>query len=90
MQTQKELKSVNPGTVIPGCNSQKANPTGVHWLRNSFDFKRLDVIIAMVSKFFGVCELSYNGILSYTARYVWQSGVSLCFDEDPELRRKTY
>jgi len=90
MQTQKELKSVNPGTVIPGCNSQKGNLTGVHWLRNSFDFKCLDVVIAMVSRFFGVCELSYNGILSYTARYVWQSGVSLCFDEDPELRLKSH
>lgn len=90
MVAQTELKTVNPGTVIPGCNSQKGNPTGVHWLRNSFDFKSLDSVMAMVCSFFGVCEICYNGILSYTARYVWQSGVSLCFDEDPEIRQKSH
>ena len=94
METQTELKSGNPGIVIPGCDSQtvtqKANPTGVHWLRNSFDFKQLIVVKAMISYFFGVCELSYNGILHYTTRYVWQSGVSLCFDENSEVRQKSH
>lgn len=90
MLAQKDLRSVNPGIVIPGCNSQKNNPTGVHWLRNSFDFKKLDVVKAMVSSFYGVCEICYNGILHYTTRYVWQSGVSLCFDENAEVRQKSH
>jgi len=90
MIAQKDLRPVNPGTVIPGCESQKGNPTGVHWLRISFDFKQLEVVKAMVSSFFGVCEICYNGILSYSARYVWSNGVSLCFDEDPELRQKAH
>jgi len=38
MLAQKELKSVNPGNVIPGYETQISSPTGVHWLRNSFDF----------------------------------------------------
>jgi len=90
MKIQKGLKSVNPGNVIPGYKSRKGNLTGAHWLRNSFDFIQLEIVKAMVSGFFGVCELSYNGILSYSARYVWPNGVSLCFDEDPELRRKAH
>lgn len=90
MVALNESKSVNPGVVIPGSQSQKGNPTGVHWLRISFDFKQLDSVKAMVSSFFGVCEICYNGILSYSARHVWLSGVSLCFDEDPELRQKAH
>lgn len=90
MAVQTDLKSVNPGFVIPGSQSQKGNPTGVHWLRISFDFKQLESVKAMVSSFFGVCEICYNGILSYSARHVWRSGVSLCFDEDPELRQKAH
>lgn len=90
MIAQTELKSVNPGIVIPGSQSLKGNPTGVHWLRISFDFKQLASIKAMVASFFGVCEICYIGILSYSARYVWQSGVSLCFDEDAELREKAH
>lgn len=90
MVAQKELKSGNPGSVIPGSYSPGGNLTGIHWLRISFDFKSLDSIKAMVCSFFGVCEICYNGILSYSARYVWSSGVSLCFDEDPELRQKAH
>lgn len=90
MLEKKVSKSVNPGTVIPGFKSQKGNPTGVHWLRISFDFKDLDSIKAMVCSFFGVCEICYNGILSYSARYIWASGVSLCFDENKELREKAH
>lgn len=90
MQTQKELKAVNPGVVIPGSHPQKENLTGVHWLRISFDFQQLESIKAMVTSFFGVCEICYKGILSYSTRYVWQPGVSLCFDEDPELREKAH
>jgi len=90
MQVQKVSKSVNPGTVIPGCNSQKGNPVGSHWLRNSFDYEKLEVVKAMVCSIFGVCELCYNGILRYTTRYVWESGVSLCFDEDPDVRQKSH
>jgi len=90
MTTKTEIKSVNPGFVIPGSQSQKENLTGVHWLRISFDFKQLESIKSMVTNFFGVFEICYNGILSYSARYVWQPGVSLCFDEDPELREKAH
>ncbi len=90
MRVQKELKSGNPGTVIPGSHSPGGNLTGVHWLRISFDFKQLDSVKAMVCSFFGVCEMCYNGILSYSARFIWASGVSLCFDEDPELRQKAH
>ena len=90
MTVQKESKVVNPGAVIPGCNSQKSNTTGAHWLRNSFNFKVLATIRAMVGSFFGESEISYNGILRYTNRYVWQSGVSLCFDENPEVRQKAH
>jgi len=87
---QKELKTVNPGNVIPGSQSLKANSTGVHWIRNSFDFKQLDAVRAMVGNFFGESEISYIGRLSYSARYAWRSEVSLCFDEDPELREKAH
>lgn len=90
MLTQKELKSVNPGIVIPGYKAQIGNPTGVHWIRNSFDFKQLDAVKSMVSNFFGKSEISYIGRLSYSARYAWRSEVSLCFDEDPELREKAH
>ncbi|MEA3421545.1 MAG: replication initiation factor domain-containing protein, partial [Acidobacteriota bacterium] len=85
-----ESKAVDPGHVIPGSELQKVNRTGVHWLRNSFDFKQLDDVKKMVSTFYGDCEISYRGILCYSARYIWPSGVSLCFDVDPELRKKAH
>jgi len=90
MTAQNESKMVNPGFVIPGCTTRKGNPTGVHWLRNSFDFKDLEAVKAMVCSFFGAFEICYNGILSYSARYIWSFGVSLCFDEDPDLRQKCH
>jgi len=90
MVAQKELKTVNPGNVIPGCKSQKPNSTGVHWIRSSFDFKHLEVVKSMVSNFFGESEISYIGRLSYSARYAWRSEVSLCFDEDADLREKAH
>lgn len=85
-----EEKDVNPGSVIPGSNERQVNRTGVHWLRNSFDYKQLKEVKKMVSTFFGVCEICYRGILSYSTRFVWPSGVSLCFDEDPELRERAH
>lgn len=89
MQLSNE-KAVNPGVVIPGSSSQELNRTGVHWLRNSFDYKQLEDVKKSVSTFFGDSEINYRGILSYSTRHIWPSGVSLCFDEDPELRQRAH
>ena len=86
----QDKKSVDPGSVIPGSNQQELNRTGVHWLRNSFDYKQLENVKKFVSTFFGDCEINYRGILSYSTRHIWASGVSLCFDEDPELRQRAH
>lgn len=85
-----DFQDVKPGTVIPGSNQRKANRTGVHWLRNSFDFKQLEDVKKMVSTFYGDPEINYRGILSYSTRHVWPAGVSLCFDEDPGLRQRAH
>jgi len=83
-------KGVNPGVVIPGSKQRESNRTGVHWLRNSFDYNQLEAVKKMVSIFYGDCEINFRGILSYSSRFVWLSGVSLCFDENPELRQKAH
>lgn len=85
-----DFQAVNPGAVIPGSETLKGNMTGVHWLRNSFDFNQLEAVRKMVSTFYGDSEICYRGILSYSTRHVWPAGVSLCFDDDPELRQKAH
>jgi len=90
MDAQTELRTGNPGPVIPGFSCQTSNPTGAHWLRNSFNYKSLEQVKTYISYFWGEPELCYRGILSYSTRWLWQSGVSLCFDSDPELREKAH
>ncbi|MBA7536644.1 hypothetical protein ES705_28908 [subsurface metagenome] len=80
----KDAKMANLGNVIPRCDCQNSNPVGVHWLRNSFDYEILEKVKAWVSNFFGESTLKDYGKLSYGRHYAWESGVSLCFDSDPE------
>lgn len=84
MVAKKDFRMANLGSVIPRCDCQNSNPVGVHWLRNSFDFKILEKVKAWVSNFFGESTLKDYGKLSYGRHYAWASGVSLCFDSDPE------
>ncbi|MBA7528192.1 hypothetical protein ES705_20375 [subsurface metagenome] len=83
---KKDFQMANLGSVIPRCDCQNSNPVGAHWLRNSFDSKVLEKVKAWVSRFFGESTLNDYGMLSYGRHYSWQSGVSLCFDDetDPE------
>lgn len=90
METKKDVQMGNLGIVIPRCNSQNSNPVGVHWLNNSFDYKDLEKIKAWVSNFWGDCDEDGVRIDGYDRRFTWGSGVSLCFDPDPERRQKIH
>ena len=80
----------NPRTVIRGCNSQKSNEVGIHWLRISFNYKQLEQIIIFISGFFGECDSDGHGKLGYDDKYFWPSGVTLNYDSDPERRQKNH
>jgi len=84
MVAKTDVRMANLGNVIPRCDCQNSNPVGVHWLRNSFDHKKLEKVKAWVSNFFGESTLKDYGKLGYGRHYAWESGVSLCFDADPE------
>lgn len=91
MEACKEVQTgENPRTVIRGCNSQKCNEVGVHWLRISFYYKQLEQILAFVSTFFGECDFDCNGVLGYDDRCFWPSGVTLNYDSDPKRRQKNH
>lgn len=81
-----DVQVANLGNVIPGCDCQNINSVGVHWLRNSFDHKVLNEVLAWVSRFFGESTLKEYGKLSYGRHYSWASGVSLCFDPVPDRK----
>lgn len=90
MVAKTDVRMSNPGSVIPGCNCQKPNRVGAHWFRSSFDHKDLNEVAAFVSTFYGDYELEDRCALNYTTRFIWPSGVSLNFDEDPERRKRLH
>lgn len=90
MEAKTDVRMGNPGYVIPGCNSQKANSVGIHWQRYSFDFKDLGDVAAFVSQFYGDYGIDEYCTLNYTTRFIWSNGVSLNYDADPERRKRLH
>lgn len=85
-----DVQMGNLGRVIPRCDSQNSNPVGVHGLHISFNYKDLEKIKAFVSHFWDDCDQDNVRIDGYDDRFVWPSGVFLCFDSDPEKRLRVH
>lgn len=90
MVAKTDVRTGNPGYVIPGCNSQKANSVTIHWQRYSFDYKDIGDVAAFVSAFYGDYGMDEFCALNYTTRFIWSNGVSLNFDSDPERRKRLH
>ena len=72
----------NPRTVLRGCNSQKQNEVGIHWLRISIPRRYLGELEEYCSLYFGESSEDGYGLWSYAARCAWPNGVSLNYDLD--------
>jgi len=93
MEVRKEVEQhfVNgTGTVLPVPFSHLSSSVGVHWLRISFLTKKLGEVAAFLNKIWGDFDQDGYGFWSYDSRFIWKSGVSLNYDEDPERSNRVH
>jgi len=85
MLTCKDIKTgKTPRLVVRGVTSQLVTLVGIHYLRISFPDKYLKEVVDVTCRFFDSVPSGRYGLWGYDQSYIWQSGVRILYDVDPE------